>query len=84
MGVNGCHTPSATLVGVSVPDPEGGRRRRVALALAVLALALFVAELVALVLGAFEVAGVIVVAFFAAWFVLRSWQRREARRGAGG
>jgi Flp pilus assembly protein TadB len=52
------------------------RRRRIAMALAALALVLFVVELVALALGWLEVAALIFVAFIGGWFLLRSYQRR--------
>lgn len=51
------------------------------LALIAVVLVLFVAQMVALVLGALEVAAAIFVVFVAGWFVLRSYQRRTAERG---
>jgi Flp pilus assembly protein TadB len=56
--------------------PEEQRRRRIGIILIVAALALFVAQMVALALGSLEVAGLIFVVFVAGWFVLRSHQRR--------
>jgi hypothetical protein len=52
------------------------RRRRIAMALAALAIVLFVVEIVALALGWLEVAALIFVAFIGGWFLLRSYQRR--------
>ena len=57
-------------------DPEERRRRRIGIILIVAALALFVAQMVALALGSLEVAGLIFLVFVAGWFVLRSHQRR--------
>ena len=51
--------------------PDDLRRRRVGLALIALALALFVAEMVAIALGLLEVAGLIFLVFAAGWFVRR-------------
>lgn len=59
--------------------PDDLRRRRVGLALIALALALFVAEMVAIALGFLEVAGLIFLVFAAGWFVLRSYQKRTGR-----
>lgn len=56
---------------------EEARRRRIGLALVAGALALFVAQMVALVVGALEVAGLIFLVFLAGWFALRSYQRRQ-------
>ncbi len=81
IGVNVRHIRSATLVGVSERTPEQERRRRVGLALVAGVLVLFVAQMVALALGALEVAAVIFVVFVAGWFVLRSYQRRAAGDG---
>lgn len=75
------HILSATLVGVSERTHERERRRRVGLALVAGVLVLFVAQLVALALGAFEVSAVIFIVFVAGWFVLRSYQRRTAGDG---
>lgn len=75
------HILSATLVGVSERTPEQERRRRIGLALIAGVLILFVAQMVALVLGALEVAGAIFVLFVAGWFALRSYQRRTAGNG---
>lgn len=58
--------------------PEDARRRRIGLILVAAAVALFVAQMVALALGSLEVAGLIFLVFVAAWFVLRSRQRRSA------
>ena len=63
---------------VERPDDEA-RRRRIGIALVVLALLLFVAEMVALALGLLEVAGLIFLVFVGGWFVLRSYQRRTGR-----
>jgi membrane-bound ClpP family serine protease len=59
--------------------PDDTRRRRVGLALIALALLLFVGEMVAIVLGQIEVAGLIFLVFAAGWFVLRSYQKRTGR-----
>lgn len=48
------------------------------LALAGAAILLFAAQMVALALGSLEVSGLIFLVFVAAWFVLRSHQRRSA------
>lgn len=56
--------------------PEEQRRRRIGIILAVAALALFVAQMVALALGSLEISGLIFLVFVAGWFVLRSHQRR--------
>jgi Flp pilus assembly protein TadB len=56
--------------------PEEQRRRRVGIILVAAALALFVAQMVALALGSLEVSGLIFLVFVAGWFVLRSRQRR--------
>lgn len=58
--------------------PEDARRRRIGLILVACALALFVAQMVALALGALEVSALIFLVFVAGWFVLRSHQRRSA------
>ena len=76
IGVNVRHILSATLVGVSERTPEQEHRRRVGLALVARVLLQFVAQMVALALGALEVAGAIFIVFVAGWFVLRSYQRR--------
>lgn len=60
-------------------EADDTRRRRVGLALIAVALLLFVAEMVAVVLGQLEVAGVIFLVFVAGWFALRSYQRRTGR-----
>lgn len=60
-------------------EADHTRRRRVGLALIAVALLLFVAEMVAVVLGQLEVAGVIFLVFVAGWFALRSYQRRTGR-----
>lgn len=59
--------------------PDDTRRRRVGIALIVLALVLFVAEMVAIAFGLLEVAGLIFLVFAAGWFALRSYQRRTGR-----
>ena len=69
---------SATLVGGMERTPEEARRRRIGLILVAAALALFVAEMLALALGSLEVSGLIFLVFVAGWFVLRSRQRRSA------
>jgi Flp pilus assembly protein TadB len=53
------------------------RRKRVGILLVAAALVLFVAQMVALALGALEVAGLIFIIFVIGWFVLRSYQRRR-------
>lgn len=58
--------------------PEEARRRRIGLILVAAALALFVAQMIALAVGALEVSGLIFLVFVAGWFVLRSYQRRSA------
>ncbi len=55
------------------------RRRRIGLILIGCALALFVIQMVALVLGYIEVALAIFVVYAIGWFVLRSYQRRTGR-----
>jgi hypothetical protein len=55
---------------------EEARRRRIAIALAALAIVLFIVEIVALALGLLEVAALIFVIFIGGWFALRSYQRR--------
>jgi membrane-bound ClpP family serine protease len=60
-------------------DTDDRRRRRLGIALIAVALLLFVAEMVAVVLGLLEVAGVIFLVFVAGWFALRSYQRRTGR-----
>ncbi|WP_217912886.1 hypothetical protein [Miltoncostaea marina] len=57
---------------------DDARRRRIGLILVGAALGLFVAQIVALALGALEVAALIFAVFVVAWFVLRSWQRRTS------
>ncbi len=57
-------------------SPEEARRRRVGIALVAAACALFAVQMVALALGALEVAGLIFLVFVAGWFALRSHQRR--------
>jgi len=57
---------------------DDARRRRIGMVLIVAALALFAGQLVALALGALEVAALIFVVFIAGWFALRSYQRRQA------
>ena len=81
VGVNVRHIRSATLVGVTERTPEQERRRRIGLALIAGIGVLFLAQMVALALGALEVAGAIFVVFVVAWFALRSYQRRAARDG---
>ena len=56
---------------------EEERRRRIGILLVAAALALFAVQLVAVALGAFEVAGLIFIVFVIGWFVLRSWARRR-------
>ncbi len=46
------------------------------MALAALAVVLFVVELVAIALGQLEIAALIFVLFIGGWFALRSYQRR--------
>lgn len=60
------------------PDDEA-RRRRIGIALVVLAIALFIAELVALAFGLLEIAALIFLIFVGGWFALRSYQRRTGR-----
>jgi hypothetical protein len=55
---------------------DEARRRRIAIALVVLAIVLFILELVAIALGLLEVAALIFVIFVGGWFALRSYQRR--------
>lgn len=55
------------------------RRRRIAIALIALVVALLAAQLTALALGSLEIAGIIFVVFCAGWFALRSYQRRTGR-----
>lgn len=78
--MNSGHICSATLVGVMERTPEEARRRRIGWVLIAIACALFVVQMVALALGALEVAGLIFLVFVAGWFVLRSHQRRSAGR----
>ncbi len=59
--------------------PDQARRRRIGIALAAAALALFAAQMVALALGELEISGLIFLVFVAGWFVLRSYQRRSDR-----
>jgi hypothetical protein len=63
---------------VERPDDEA-RRRRIGIVLVVLAIALFIAELVALAFGLLEIAALIFVIFVGGWFALRSYQRRTGR-----
>jgi hypothetical protein len=63
---------------VERPDDEA-RRRRIGIVLVVLAIALFIAELVALAFGLLEIAALIFVIFAGGWFALRSYQRRTGR-----
>jgi hypothetical protein len=58
---------------------DDARRRRIGLALVVLAVLLFVAQIVALALGLLTVSALIFAIFVAGWFVLRSYQRRTGR-----
>jgi membrane-bound ClpP family serine protease len=58
---------------------DEARRRRIAIALVVLAVVLFILELVAIALGLLEVAALIFVIFVGGWFALRSYQRRTGR-----
>ena len=55
---------------------DEARRRRIGIALVALAIVLFIVELVALALGALEIAALIFVIFVGGWFALRSYQRR--------
>ncbi len=55
---------------------DEARRRRIAIALVVLAVVLFIVELVAIALGLLEVAALVFVIFVGGWFALRSYQRR--------
>lgn len=57
---------------------DDARRRRIGIVLVAAALALFAGQMVALALGALEVAALIFVVFVVAWFVLRSYQRRAS------
>jgi hypothetical protein len=63
---------------VESPADEA-RRRRIGIALVALAIGLFIVELVALALGALEIAALIFVIFVGGWFALRSYQRRTGR-----
>ncbi|MGE0027953.1 MAG: hypothetical protein AB7O78_02980 [Thermoleophilia bacterium] len=54
---------------------EEARRRRLAIALVVLVLLLFIGQMVALALGSLEVAAIIFGVFVIGWFVLRSYLR---------
>ncbi|HVG99604.1 MAG TPA: hypothetical protein VM844_02480 [Miltoncostaeaceae bacterium] len=58
---------------------DEARRRRIGIVLVVLAIALFIAELVALAFGLLEIAALIFVIFVGGWFALRSYQRRTGR-----
>jgi positive regulator of sigma E activity len=54
------------------------RRRRIGIALIVVAVLLFVVQMVALALGSLEIAAAIFVVYVIGWFALRSYQRRHA------
>jgi positive regulator of sigma E activity len=53
------------------------RRRTIGIILIVVAVLLFIAQMVALALGSLEVAGSIFVVYVIGWFALRSYQRRR-------
>lgn len=72
--MTGRHIGSGTLGGVDTADEEA-RRRRLAIALVVLVLLLFIGQMVALALGSLEVAAIIFGVFVIGWFVLRSYLR---------
>lgn len=74
--MNGCHTHYAAPV---EPTAEERRRRRIGIALIAGVLVLFVIQIVALALGALEVAASIFVVYVIGWFALRSYQRRTGR-----
>lgn len=61
------------------PTADETRRRRIGLILIACALALFVIQMAALVLGYLEVALAIFLIYAVGWFVLRSYQRRTGR-----
>jgi hypothetical protein len=60
-------------------SPRTERQRRIGLVLLVLVVALFVVELVALVLGLFVLAVACAAVFTVAWFVMRSMLRDRQR-----
>ena len=61
------------------PTAQERRRRRVGIALIAAVVVLFVIQMVALALGALEVAASIFVVYVIGWFALRSYQRRTGR-----
>lgn len=61
------------------PTAQERRRRRVGIALIAAVVVLFVIQMVALALGALEVAALIFVIYVIGWFALRSYQRRTGR-----
>lgn len=67
-------------MGTSTPDPS----RRLALAALIAIVALFLLELVALVMGWFSVAVVCGVLLVLSWFVMRSFVKRREREADGG
>ncbi len=54
------------------------RRRRIGLLLVAAAVLLFIGQIAALALGSLEISGLIFLIFVAGWFILRSYQRRNA------
>jgi hypothetical protein len=63
---------------MGTPADQARRRRRIGIALIVVAVLLFVAQMAALALGSLEVAGSIFVVYVIGWFALRSYQRRAS------
>lgn len=67
-------------MGTSTTDPS----RRLALFALIAIVALFILELIALVMGWFGVAVVCGVLLVLAWFVMRSFVKRREREAEGG
>lgn len=58
---------------------DEARRRRIAIVLVAVAIALFIGELAAIALGRLDIAALIFAVFVVGWFVLRSYQRRTGQ-----
>lgn len=57
---------------------DDARRRRIGIALIVVAILLFIGQMAALALGRLDVAGAIFLVYVVGWFALRSYQRRAS------
>lgn len=61
----------------AVRDANMARRKRMAFVVLVAVVVLFAVQIVALALGYPEVSFIVLAAFFAGWFALRSFQKRN-------